>query len=183
MALPTANPSSHHEIVTVDDSTPPVEVGMLNCAPFCEYFDTGSTVGEPSNYSPGSGDRYYYFSTEHDAVVTLSLCALNTDFDTYLTLVEVTSNHITGGNVVATNNDGGDLWSRCKDKSEIEYATVKGRRYLIVVQGHANDEGNYGLRVTGIAEVAGSKINHSTSSPTESSTVTPSPGEYMHGGV
>ena len=119
---------------------------MLDCSTTCEYFDVGSTMDQPSLYEPPSGDRLYYFSTEQDSIITISTCSEETNYDTYLTLVEVTAD---GDFVVASNDDSECTVSGLQ--STIVHETVGGRRYLIVVHGYSTREGTYGLSVSGNA--------------------------------
>ena len=77
-SLPTESPT-----MLIDAGEHRFETTILKCAPSCEYADVGSTIGEPSNYPPASGDRYYFFSTDQDTAVAISLCGPEITFDTY----------------------------------------------------------------------------------------------------
>jgi hypothetical protein len=125
--------------------TPPIDIGILNCDPFCEFSHISSNLNEPTMYEPPSGDRYYHLAVEQKSTIKISTCSASTDFDTYLTLVSLRD-----GQLLASNDDD----STCSSSSL--HSTIVQEIWpeypvLIVVHGFSDREGTYELSVIGEA--------------------------------
>lgn len=97
---------------------------------YTDYQNNG--YGFSNNYGQSSPDVWYRFTLSNAADVSISLC--NSNFDTYLHLLDV------NGNLVASDDDGG-----CGNRTSMLYQSLGTGTYYIVVEGYSSNTGDFNL--------------------------------------
>ncbi|TKC60159.1 hypothetical protein FBD94_14690 [Pedobacter hiemivivus] len=106
-----------------------IPVNGCGYSSFTDYQNNGS--GFSNNYGQSSPDVWYSFTLGSTVDVSISLC--NSNFDTYLHLLDF------NGNLVSSDDDGG-----CGNTSAINQ-TLGAGTYYVVVEGYSSYTGDFAL--------------------------------------
>ncbi|GAA3617711.1 T9SS type A sorting domain-containing protein [Flavivirga amylovorans] len=152
---------------------------------FCDSVSTGNTMNNTDtggeNASPE--EWFVYFGSSRLKIITVSLCGVDTDFDSLLTVYA--SNDCSGFTTVATSDND------CGDDGEITFTTEPNQTYYVVVEGAtATDVGNYSLSVScedtggedcnsAVPLICGIPVNANTLSSTDNGGLTSAPDQWF----
>jgi hypothetical protein len=118
---------------------------------FCNTTVSGTTVGANTQAIPGgfcgtsdgTGGKVWYQLTGTGDQVTLSTCSANTNYDTKIWVFEGVCGNLV---CVAGNDDSSCGFSGLH--SFVQFNSVNGANYYIIVGGFSSLEGNYEMSIT-----------------------------------
>jgi RHS repeat-associated protein len=120
----------------------PINFGTLGTCGQISTVDTRNTIAYGNDYGQPSNDIFYQFTIPNKTQVSLSTC--ESDFDSYLYLLD------SGGNLISSNNDYGPA---CANNRASLTQTLEAGTYYVavesyVVEGLPLQDGNATLRIT-----------------------------------
>lgn len=139
----TCSTDTELHTISYRERLPPLNDFCTTAIPInCTDSVIGTTIGATSSEGLGFIDVWYsYTGYGYEELVTISLCNDNTDFDTYMYVLDDC-----GFNLIASNNDGCGITG---GPSEITFLSDGATTYTIAIEGALIAEiGNFELTVS-----------------------------------